>query len=101
MHITAALPSGMRTARRVVALADVHGRLDALKAAIAAIPDPAGAELVLLGDYVHRGPDSRGVLDYLCALEENHPFADLILLPGNHDHMLFETSIRPHGDGAT
>lgn len=99
LHQTHTLLSGMKTATRVVALGDVHGRLDQLKAAIAAIENPYEAELVLLGDYVHRGPDSRGVLDYLRALEADHPFAGLIILPGNHDHMLIDAAARPWGDG--
>ena len=41
--------------------------------------------IVLLGDYVDRGPDSAGVLDRAIALDA----AGHIVLPGNHEHMMW------------
>ena len=43
--------------------------------------------LVTLGDYVDRGPDSRGVLDRLLALRE---VCRLVPLRGNHDQMMLD-----------
>ncbi|HYE01531.1 MAG TPA: metallophosphoesterase family protein [Alphaproteobacteria bacterium] len=69
----AAVPEGLC----VYAIGDVHGErrcLDRMLAAIAADGAPGGRGaglqpiLVFLGDYVDRGPDSRGVLDRLCEL---------------------------------
>src|SRR5262249_37752218 len=41
--------------------------------------------LVFLGDYIDRGPDSRGVLDQVIALAERGPVVPLM---GNHEEML-------------
>jgi serine/threonine protein phosphatase 1 len=78
--------------RRVYVIGDIHGRSDLLdriaeeiKRDIAAKPS-AGALTVTLGDYVDRGPDSRGVLDRLIC----NPFpTEYIGLRGNHEE-LFE-----------
>ena len=44
--------------------------------------------MVPLGDYVDRGPDSRGVLDWLIGFDSRHPDASLVPLRGNHEVML-------------
>lgn len=41
--------------------------------------------LVILGDVVDRGPDTRGVIDRLIALREN---CELTVLRGNHEEMM-------------
>jgi serine/threonine protein phosphatase 1 len=63
--------------------------LDLLLQLLAKIEDdhrsrpPAKAYLIFLGDLVDRGPDSKGVLDYLI---DNPPgFAKTIFLKGNHE----------------
>ncbi len=45
-------------------------------------------ELYLLGDYVNKGPDSRGVLDYLMALQGAG--YQVRCLRGNHDQALLD-----------
>lgn len=70
---------------RLIALGDIHGysaSLDALLEAIALEPEDT---LVPLGDYIDRGPDSRGVLERLIALA---PRRRLMPILGNHDEML-------------
>jgi serine/threonine protein phosphatase 1 len=70
---------------RTLAIGDIHGcarALDALLAAVKPMPDDI---LVTLGDYVDRGPDSRGVLDRLISLQAT---GRLIPLRGNHDLMM-------------
>jgi serine/threonine protein phosphatase 1 len=70
---------------RIVAFGDVHGstlQLDALWYAIT--PTPADT-FVFLGDYVDRGPDSKGVLDRL--IEWSKAFR-LVCLRGNHELMM-------------
>lgn len=74
------------------AVGDVHGRTDLLQPLIAAIVADAARRgsvrklLVMLGDYVDRGPDSAGVMDWLCA----PPPAgfERVCLKGNHEALM-------------
>ncbi len=70
---------------RTIAIGDVHGCSLALEALLAAIGPRPDDVIVTLGDYVNRGPDSRGVLDRLIELERQ---CTLIPILGNHDEML-------------
>ena len=70
---------------RTIAVGDVHGCSRALKALIEAIRPADADTIVMLGDYVNRGPDSRGVLDCLADLSGR---CRLIPILGNHDEML-------------
>ncbi|MBC6610511.1 serine/threonine protein phosphatase [Hymenobacter sp. BT507] len=47
-------------------------------------------ELYLLGDYVNKGPDSRGVLDYLMQLPQRG--YQVLCLRGNHDQNLLDAA---------
>lgn len=74
----------------IYAIGDVHGCLAQLKALEAAILRDCESSsqpgvIVLLGDYVDRGPDSAGVLDYL-TMPGGGPL-DRICLAGNHEEM--------------
>ncbi len=70
---------------RTIAVGDVHGCSKALKALIDAIRPTPDDLIVMLGDYVNRGPDSRGVLDTLADLKDR---CRLVPILGNHDEML-------------
>ena len=78
------LPAG----RRVYAVGDIHGRADLLSALVGRIDDDlrsrpiSEAVQVFLGDYIDRGPNSRGVLDLLVGRQKGH---ELVLLKGNHE----------------
>lgn len=72
---------------RLLALGDIHGFSAALDAVVEAAGIGPDDSLVTLGDYVDRGPDSRGVIDRLIALESR---CHLIPLRGNHDLMFTE-----------
>jgi serine/threonine protein phosphatase 1 len=66
-----------------IAIGDIHGRLDRLNRLLAALP--ADRTLIFLGDYIDRGPDSRGVIDRLLRLAR---LRDCVCLCGNHEDML-------------
>lgn len=69
------------------AIGDVHGSLDKLKNLIAACrqhADGRAMKLVLLGDYIDRGPESAGVLRFMMSLEAELQH-NLIALMGNHE----------------
>jgi serine/threonine protein phosphatase 1 len=63
---------------------DIHGCVRTLKFLIEQqIKPEVGDELFFLGDYIDRGPDSKGVIDYIMGLQEaGH---NLKLLMGNHE----------------
>ncbi len=72
------------------AIGDIHGHVALLRAQhdlIAADMAAHGAApIVHVGDLVDRGPDSRGVIDYLMAGQARGE--DWVVLKGNHDRML-------------
>jgi serine/threonine protein phosphatase 1 len=84
----ASVPEG----HRVYAVGDIHGRADLLDRLIGQVTDdinanrPDQAHLILLGDYIDRGLDSRGVLERLSRPAEG-PFGT-ICLKGNHEDSL-------------
>jgi serine/threonine protein phosphatase 1 len=81
---------------RIYAIGDIHGRADLLDRLIAEITrdlsaHPADDALtVTVGDYVDRGPDSRGVIDRLIC----NPFPTRFIgLKGNHE-LILESFLR-------
>ena len=80
---------------RVYAIGDIHGRCDLLNAlhnkirADIASANPVGRMyLIYIGDYVDRGPDSRGVLESLLAAPL--PECQTVALRGNHDQIFLD-----------
>jgi serine/threonine protein phosphatase 1 len=72
------------------AVGDVHGCAAELDQLLDLIKADAGARarpwrIVMLGDYVDRGPDSKGVLERAMALDA----AGHVVLPGNHEQLMF------------
>lgn len=68
-------------------IGDLHGNLKLLARAYERIRDYSGEKkphLIFLGDYVDRGPQSKGVLDFLMTVE------NAIKLRGNHEQMLLD-----------
>lgn len=82
---------------RIIAIGDIHGCRRAFDTLLEAIDLRFGDTLITLGDYVDRGPDSRGVLDRLIALDSRR---DISLVPilGNHDQMLLDARHDPNSD---
>ena len=74
-------------AGRIIAIGDIHGCLLALNAILEQIEPERDDVIVTLGDYVDRGPDSRGVLDRLIALAGE---CKLVPIMGNHDDMFLQ-----------
>jgi serine/threonine protein phosphatase 1 len=88
---------------RLYAIGDVHGRLDLLEimhrhiAEELASDPPADWRIVHLGDYVDRGPDSKGVLDFLIAARARDPRN--VMLAGNHDAGFVDFMENPDPNG--
>ncbi len=70
---------------RTIAIGDVHGCAAALRSILDQIEPKPDDTVVMLGDCVDRGPDSRGVIEELLALKER---CRLVPLLGNHEEMM-------------
>lgn len=77
---------------RTIAIGDIHGCSKALRALLDAVRPERDDTLVLLGDYVDRGPDSRGVLEELMQLRQ---LCHMVPLRGNHELMMLAARILP------
>jgi serine/threonine protein phosphatase 1 len=93
--VCAHVPAGSR----IYAIGDIHGRLDLLERLRMVIVEDASWHpverkvVVYLGDYVDRGPDSRGVIDLLT--REPLPGFESVFLKGNHEDRLLEFLVDP------
>lgn len=68
------------------AIGDIHGRLDLLEAAVSRLSSMPRGRVVFLGDYIDRGPDSRGVVERLIAGPP--PGWEWVCLQGNHERAM-------------
>jgi len=81
---------------RLYAIGDIHGRLDLLKRLLTLIRDDAARRpsarkaVIYLGDYVDRGPDSKGVIDLLLSRPMQNAGFEEIHLMGNHEDALLQ-----------
>jgi serine/threonine protein phosphatase 1 len=70
---------------RHLAIGDIHGCFIALRTLADFVGIKSNDTVITLGDYVNRGPNSRGVLDWLI---RQHAVGNLIALRGNHEIMM-------------
>jgi len=73
---------------RKLAITDIHGCLNTFQSLLDKIAFSFGDELYLLGDFVDRGPDSKGVIDYIMELQRRG--YKVFCLRGNHDQMMLD-----------
>lgn len=69
---------------RLFAIGDIHGCSTALRRLDRELAFRSSDIVVTLGDYIDRGPDSQGVIDFLLELGQR---CQLITLRGNHELM--------------
>ncbi len=85
------------------AISDIHGCVKTFKALLGKINLTKEDELFLLGDFIDRGPNSRGVIDHIWKLQ-NGGF-QVHCLRGNHEQMLLDeiekTNVWYNGEDAT
>ncbi|MDE0581492.1 serine/threonine protein phosphatase [Planococcus sp. A6] len=75
--------------KRILAISDIHGELDLFNKLLEKVEyDASNDQLILLGDYVDRGSDSKGVLERVVELKQQ----GAIVLRGNHDQMMLEAA---------
>lgn len=73
------------------AIGDIHGSLDKLQGLVARCAQHAAGRpmtWVFLGDYIDRGPQTRGVIDMLLTLQARSEASSVVTLMGNHEAML-------------
>jgi serine/threonine protein phosphatase 1 len=72
-------------------IGDLHGCLAPLQRLLEHLePDLHQDRLLFVGDYIDRGPDSRGVVDYILGLKARYPAENIICLKGNHEVMFLD-----------
>ncbi len=75
--------------KRIFAVGDIHGCLDQLQELIPLLDiDRDRDTLVLIGDYIDRGSDSKGVLDFIVELKRE--LKHVVCLRGNHEEMFLD-----------
>ena len=74
---------------KIFAIGDIHGCAAKLELLLNRLPfDREHDTLVFLGDYLDRGPDTKGVLDQICQLRADG--VHIVPLMGNHEYLLLE-----------
>jgi serine/threonine protein phosphatase 1 len=67
-------------------ISDIHGCCKTFKVLLEQIQLSKQDKLYLLGDYIDRGPDSKGVIDHIIFLQESG--YNVYPLKGNHEQMM-------------
>lgn len=80
-------PTSQSTPGRLFAIGDIHGCHVALKALIEVIDPTPDDTIVILGDVIDWGPDSRDCVRQLIEISDR---CQLIPLLGNHEEMLLQ-----------
>ena len=76
---------------RKIAIGDIHGCAQTFKRLVEKIELRQQDELILLGDLIDRGPDSKGVFDEILRLREKGH--SVILIQGNHEEMMLNAHL--------
>ncbi|TWT05417.1 serine/threonine protein phosphatase [Planococcus sp. CPCC 101016] len=75
--------------KRTLIISDIHGELELFDKLLQKTKfDATEDQLILLGDYVDRGPDAKGVLERVIELKKQ----GAIVLRGNHDQMMLDAA---------
>jgi serine/threonine protein phosphatase 1 len=77
---------------RVLAIGDIHGCVTAYDVLLTLVQPKPSDLVVTLGDYIDRGPDSKGILNRLLRLSRS---CRHIAIAGNHDLMMLNARNGP------
>ena len=77
---------------RTLVIGDIHGCLNALETLAEYVGLNPNDRVITLGDYVDRGPDTKGCIEFLIALRDR---GQLIALLGNHEMMMLDARNEP------
>ena len=70
---------------RYIAITDIHGELSKLESVLSKIKLKDDDTFVFMGDYIDRGPDSKGVVEKVLEIKEKY---NIICLIGSHEYAL-------------
>ena len=73
---------------RYIAITDIHGELQKLESVLSQINIKPDDVFVFMGDYIDRGPDSKGVVDRIIEQSETNK---CIYLIGSHEYALLHS----------
>ena len=73
---------------RYIAITDIHGELKKLESVLSKINTKHDDIFVFMGDYIDRGPDSKGVVDRII---EQYNYNKCIYLIGSHEYALLHS----------
>ncbi len=68
---------------RYIAITDIHGELNKLNSVLSKIETREDDTFVFMGDYIDRGPESKGVIDRVIELGQTHK---CVYLMGSHEY---------------
>ncbi len=87
-------------AMRTLVVGDIHGKLELFNLLLEKMEYRAGEDrLILIGDLVDRGEDSRGVVARAIELKREAP-NNVVVLRGNHEAMMLAALSHPEGEQA-
>lgn len=72
-------------------MSDIHGCLAEFEEALSLVVEhleESETMLILMGDYIHGGADSRGVLDRIMKLQKQYGLEKVLALMGNHEEFV-------------
>ncbi len=76
---------------RILAISDIHGCLNTFKALLRQIKFSKSDHLFLVGDFIDRGPNSKGVIDYIWELQTTGH--NITCIKGNHEQMMLDSLV--------
>jgi len=71
---------------RIIAISDVHAHLDLFESLLDLVALKADDHLIIIGDFINKGPDSLPTLHKMMALKEQRP--NTYILKGNHEFFI-------------
>ena len=74
---------------RFIAITDIHGELSKLENVLSKIETRPDDIFVFMGDYIDRGPDSKGVVEKVIEISEKF---ETITLIGSHEYALLHAN---------
>src|SRR5262245_33735884 len=78
------MPPADKRPAMLYAIGDIHGMRDPLVKLLGSLPLEPSDRLVFIGDYIDRGPDPKGTVDFLIEVAKQR---ECVFLMGNHEAM--------------